>query len=218
MEVLGFSSTSPANMVLQHLRRHGQATIKELEGVLGVSTTAVREHLAHLQSHSLVTSNTVRYGPGRPRLVYTLTEKAQRLFPKHYDLLINLLLQEIATQEGLAKVEHLLQRISTRLAQEYSDRMNANDIEERLTELRRCLESQGIASDVQPSGDGIRIFSCPYLDVANEHNEVCEMEKNMLEQILGKKVVQEHSILAGDHHCCFHVNSGDKEEEKQTHE
>jgi DeoR family transcriptional regulator, suf operon transcriptional repressor len=205
MEVFGLTSTSPANIVLRHLRRHGQATIKELEGVLGVSTTAVREHLAHLQSHALVTSNAVRYGPGRPRLVYTLTDKAQRLFPKNYDLLINLLLQEIASEEGAEKVEHLLQRISTRLAEDYTDRMKSDDIQERLAELRARLEDQGIVSEVQPTGNGISIFSCPYLAVAHEHTEVCSMERRMVEHVLGKKVVQEHSILEGDHHCCFIV-------------
>ncbi len=205
MEVLGFPSTSPASTILQYLRRNGQATIKDLECVLGVSTTAVREHLAHLQSQAFVSTSTKRYGPGRPRLVYTLTDKAQRLFPKNYDLLIHLLLQEIATEEGMQKVEHLLHRVSMRLASDYADRMSGEDIQDRLAELRTKLEAQGIPSDIQPSGTGIRLFSCPYHNVAQSHMEVCEMEKQMVEQVLGKKVVQEHSILEGDHHCCFHV-------------
>jgi predicted ArsR family transcriptional regulator len=207
MEVLGFSSTSSASIILQHLRRHGQATIKDLEGVLGVSSTAVREHLAHLQSQALVSPSTVRSGPGRPRLVYALTDKAQRLFPKHYDLLIHLLLQEIASAEGRHKVEHLLQRVSLRLANDYADHMSSADIHIRLTELRTKLEAQGIPVEVQPSGDGIRIFSCPYHNVAQSHSEVCDMEKQMLEQVLGQKVVQGHSLLEGDHHCCFHIGA-----------
>ncbi len=207
MEVIGFPPTSPASTILQYLRRHGQATIKDLEGVLGVSTTAVREHLAHLQSQVLVSTSTMRYGPGRPRLVYTLTDKAQKLFPKHYDLLINLMLQEIAAEEGMEKVEQLLQRVSMRLASEYSNRINGADVHERLAELRAKLEAQGIPSEVQPSGDGIRIFSCPFHDVAQEHAEVCTMERQMLEQVLGKKVVQGHSMLEGHHHCCFNVDN-----------
>jgi len=209
MEVLGFPTMSPASIVLQHLRRHGQATIKELEHVLGVSTTAVREHLSHLQSQGLVTNSTMRYGPGRPRLVYTLTDKAQKLFPKHYDLLINMLLQEISSAEGMEKVEQLLQRVSARLADEYSDRVSADDLQARLFELRTMLEDKGIPSEVQPSGSGIRIFSCPYLDVAQEHTEVCSMERQMFEQVLGGKMTQEHSILNGHHHCCFNVEDTD---------
>lgn len=207
MEVIGFPDTSPASIVLQHIRRHGQTTIKDLEEVLGVSTTAVREHLAHLQSLGLLATGTMRYGPGRPRLVYTLTGRAQKLFPRHYDLLLNLLLQEIASQEGLQRVESLLERVSTRLASEYAERVSAADIEDRLNELRSTLEAQGIPSEVQPSGDGITIFSCPYFDVVHDHGEVCVMERQMLEQVLGEKVVQGQSIRDGDHRCCFHVGT-----------
>lgn len=210
MEVIGFPDTSPASTVLKHLRRHGKATIKELEGVLGVSTTAVREHLSHLQSQGLVTNSTMRYGPGRPRLVYTLTDKAQKLFPKHYDLLINVLLQEISAEEGMTRVEELLQRVSNRLARDYADRVSSHDIQERLSELRLMLEAKGIPSEVQPTGSGIRIFSCPYFDVAQEHAEVCTMERQMIEKVLGEKMVQEHSMLDGHHHCCFNVEETDK--------
>ncbi len=216
MEVIGFPSTSPASLILQHLGRQGQTTIKELEGVLGVSTTAVREHLAHLQSQGLIATSTVRYGPGRPRLLYTLTDKAQRLFPKHYDLLINLLLHEIAASDGISKVEQLLERVSTRLASDYTDRIRSEDIHVRLHELRHMLEDQGIPSDVQPEGTGLRILSCPFFGVAQEHAEVCAMERQMIEQVLGEKVQQEHSIRDGHHHCCFFVREPDETHKEHT--
>lgn len=211
MEVIGLQDTSPASIVLQYIRRHGQATIKDLERVLEVSTTAVREHLAHLQSYGLLATSTLRYGPGRPRLVYTLTDKAQRLFPKNYDLLIHLLLQELSSEGGMERVEQLLERVSSRLANEYAERISATEREERLKELRVSLESQGIPSEVQPSGDGITIFSCPYFDVAQEHAEVCTMDRQMLERVLGEKMIQAHSIREGHHHCRFNVH--DKEQE-----
>lgn len=207
MEVLGFSSTSPAGTILQYLQRNGQASIKELEDVLGVSTTAVREHLAHLHAEGLISTSTVRRGPGRPHFVYSLTNKAQNLFPKHYDLLINLLLHEIAAEEGREKVDKLLERVSNRLAKEYADRMNGEDVQARLVELRSMLESRGIPAEIHQSGDGLQIFSCPYFDVAQEHAEVCTMERQMLEQLLGEKITLKDSIRDGHHHCSFFVNN-----------
>jgi predicted ArsR family transcriptional regulator len=210
MEIIGFRDTSPARLILQFIQRQGQATIKELEDVLGVSTTAVREHLSHLYANGLVTSHSVRHGPGRPRLVYTLTDKAQTLFPKQYELLINLLLQEIAIQEGAHRVEQLLERVGKRLASEYSERISEDDVRIRLDELRTMLETRGIAAELQPSGEGLKILSCPFLDVAQEHGEVCTMERQMIEQVLGEEVVLERSIRDGHHHCCFHLNKPEK--------
>jgi predicted ArsR family transcriptional regulator len=205
MEIIGFRDTSPARLILQYIQRQGQATIKELEDVLGVSTTAVREHLSHLYANGLVTSHSVRHGPGRPRLVYTLTDKAQALFPKQYELLINLLLQEIAVQEGTHRVEQLLERVGARLAEEYTERISEEDIKVRLDELRTMLETRGIAAELQPSGEGIKILSCPFLDVAQEHGEVCAMEQQMIEQVLGEEVTLDNSIRDGHYHCCFNL-------------
>src|ERR1051325_8826414 len=114
-----YTNESPAGKILAHLQRHGEATVRELEEVLQVSTTAVREHLTHLQARELVATRLVRHGPGRPHLVYFLTPKAQSLFPKHYDTLVNLLLREIAGQEGPERLQVILDAVGARLAEEY---------------------------------------------------------------------------------------------------
>lgn len=207
MQNIGLPISHSASLILNHLQRHGQATIKQLEDVLGVSTTAVREHLAHLQAENLVAITTVRNGPGRPRFVYKLTKKAQSLFPKQYDLLMNLLLQEIAAEGGTRQVDFLLERVSKRLAEEYADRMSGIDVQARLLELRKMLESQGIPAEVRQADDALHIFACPYLDVAQEHAAVCTMERHMLEQVVGKKMRLENSIRDGHHHCRFVINS-----------
>src|SRR4051812_17073932 len=116
MTATPYINESPASKIMAHLQRHGEATVKELEEVLDVSTTAVREHLTHLQAKDLVATKLVRYGPGRPRLVYFLTPKAQSQFPKQYDILVNLLLREIAGQEGPDRLQLILDAVAERLA------------------------------------------------------------------------------------------------------
>ncbi|MCG8349561.1 MAG: winged helix-turn-helix transcriptional regulator [Chloroflexales bacterium] len=206
MTFLGFSSNSSAGIILHYLQRHGQATIKDLEGALGISTTAVREHLANLQAEGLIATNTVRRGPGRPYFVYTLTDKAQSLLPKQYDQLINMLLREIVSVEGEEKVEQLLERVSKRLASQYAGQISGEDIRARLDALRATFEAKGIPAEVQQAGDGIKIFACPYYDVAQEHPAVCAMERQMLEDILGEKINLEGSIREGHHNCRFVIS------------
>ncbi|MBX0328503.1 DeoR family transcriptional regulator [Oscillochloris sp. ZM17-4] len=202
---IGFAPESGAGKIVEHLQRHGEGTVKDFAALLEVSATAVREHLVHLQADGLVVARAERRGPGRPRLVYCLSEKAQSLFPKQYDRLISLLLRELIALEGADRVDQILDRVSQRLAGEYADRMQGTDIGARLGELRRLLEQRGVPAEVAPEGDGIRLFACPYYDVAHMHPQVCSMERQMIEYVLGEKLDLQNSIREGAHSCSFTV-------------
>ena len=72
---------SPRAEVLRIIQRAGSASIKELEASTGVTTTAVREQVAHLLHEELIQATRVRGEVGRPYYVYSLTAKAHELFP-----------------------------------------------------------------------------------------------------------------------------------------
>lgn len=205
MTTLGYSATSAPALILQYLQRNNTATVKELAALLGVSTTAVRDHLVHLQAEQLVDVRAERHGPGRPRLVYTLSEKAQARFPKQYDRLINGLLRELIALEGPDKLDALLERVSRRLANEYVDHMAGTGIEARLGELSQLLEQRGVPAEVVEAGDGLRLFACPFYEIAYDHPEVCSMERQMIEYVLGEKLDVASSIREGGHACAFVV-------------
>lgn len=209
MMVIGYAAASAAGQILQHLQRNGEATVKELAALLGVSATAARDHLVHLQAEGLIEARSERYGPGRPRLVYTLSEQARSRFPKQYDRLITGLLRELIALEGPDKVGQLLERVSRRLADEYSDRMAGTGMEERLGELRGLLELRGVPAEVAEGGDGISLFACPFYDIAQDHPEVCSMERQMIEYVVGEKLALESTIREGAHTCRFVVRTGD---------
>ncbi|MDW8147038.1 MAG: DeoR family transcriptional regulator [Roseiflexaceae bacterium] len=204
MTLAQYTENSPAGKILTYLRRHGEATIKDLEELLGISTTAVREHLAHLEAKGLLATRQARGGPGRPRLVYSLTLRAEDLFPKEYDTLVTLLLREIASREGKERLNALLEAVGQRLAEEYRGQVVGNDVEERLARLRVTLEARGIPVEVTPDG-AIQVFACPYHDVAREHAGVCTMERRMLEQVLGERVEIEGTIREGRRSCHFQI-------------
>ncbi len=199
------ANESPTGKILAHLQRHGEATVKDLEDVLNVSTTAVREHLTHLQARELVATRLVRRGPGRPHLAYFLTTKAQGLFPKQYDTLVNLLLREIVGREGPERLEVILDAVAARLAEEYGAQISGAELSERLATLRGALEARGIPAEIQPSGESFELFACPYLDVAQEHASLCTMERRMLEQLLGEHLLLEGTIREGHRSCHFTV-------------
>src|ERR1044071_9897040 len=143
-----YPADTPAGKILDYLQRHGEATVKDLEELMGISTTAVREHLTHLQAKELVATRLVRRGPGRPHLVYFLTPKAQSQFPKQYDTLVNMLLREIAGQEGPERLQVILDAVGARLAEEYGAQISGAELSERLAALHSALEARGIPAEV----------------------------------------------------------------------
>jgi DeoR family suf operon transcriptional repressor len=210
MATMGYAPESGPAKIVEYLQRNAEGTVKDFAALLEVSATAVREHLVHLQADGMVVARAERRGPGRPRLIYGLSEKAQSLFPKQYDRLISLLLRELIALEGTDKVDQILDRVSQRLAVEYADRMQGTDVSARLGELRRLLEQRGVPAEVAPAGDGIRLFACPYYDVAHLHPQVCSMERQMIEYVLGEKLELQNSIREGAHSCVFTLREGEE--------
>jgi DeoR family transcriptional regulator, suf operon transcriptional repressor len=203
MTVMPYGPGTQAGKILVYLQRHGEATVREFEELLGISTTAVREHLTHLEAKELLATRLARSGPGRPRLVYFLTARAHELFPKQYDTLITLLMREIASRQGPEQLQVLLDAVAWRLAEEYSGQLDGVDLAERLEQLRVALEARGIPAEVQDAGAGFRVFACPFLDVAQEHAAVCAMERRMLERVLGEPIQLEGTIREGRRSCHF---------------
>src|SRR5215213_6230424 len=92
--------SGPGRQILEFLQRKRSATIKELEDLLGVTTTAVRQHLVPLQADGYVERQTIPSGVGRPAHAYLITAKARELFACHCDDLALTLLEEVYALEG----------------------------------------------------------------------------------------------------------------------
>ncbi len=206
--------SSPAWRIIEYLQRHSSATVKELEQVLGITTTAVRQHLQTLQAEGYVDRRPVHSGVGRPHYVYVATEAARRLFACHCDDLAVTLLEEMLAQEGPQKVAHLLQRVSTRLADRYAPEVTATDLRRRVEQMAQALGAQGVLAEVQQKeGETIvlRTYNCPYYDLAQEHREICAMDQAMMQQVLGSDVSLQACMLDGNGGCAFVIAPNEAE-------
>jgi DeoR family suf operon transcriptional repressor len=198
---------SPAGQILKLLQQQGALSIKEIETALGVTTTAVRQQLTVLQVEGLVSTTMVREKRGRPHAVYSLSDKGQALFAQGYEDLALVLLKEVLGLEQPESVRQLLQRVSTRLGEQYAEQMNGAALAERLQALVSVLEQRGITSKIEEE-DSVFVlteYGCPYYGLAREHREVCGMELEAIEQALGSEVTLCHSQLDGHHGCQFQV-------------
>lgn len=207
------SEGSPRAEVLRLIQRQGSASIKDLEAALGVTTTAVREQVAHLLHEGFLQATRVRGDIGRPYYVYALTTKAQELFPKDYATLAILLLEETLAMHGPEGLRTLLNRVSRRMAEKFEDQTQGKELQQKLLGLVAALGDAGMEISMLPVEGRVDDFvlktaTCPYFDVARNHREICDMEQEMMADLLGPGVgvTLSRCLIDGEQACEFHVS------------
>lgn len=209
MSIGSQNSSTPAGQLLEHLLRNGAATIKDLEQGLGVTATAVRQQLANLTAEGLVTVSQDRQGVGRPRNVYTPTQRAYGLFACYCDDLALSLIGELLETDGADKLRLLLDRVGNKLGSEYARQIQAEAVGDRVRELSLLLDRRGVMVDFEETSEGVIVlneYSCPYHELASVHRDVCEMERNAFSRALRADVVLGNCIQDGHHSCQFLVS------------
>lgn len=193
--------------ILGYLHQRGEATVKELAQLLGLTATGVRQHLTILERDGLIEAHEVRGHVGRPAYVYALTDRADSLFPKNYAMLTNLLLEEVRTMAGAEALQQLLRRVSARMAERYADRVDGKGLSERVQATAGVLRELGCEVDVRQQGDEFFIHqcTCPYPKVAKRHSAVCALEVDFVQRMTGSDARLVTSLLRGDRACAYRV-------------
>ena len=193
--------------ILDYLRRQGRATVKELDAHLGLTSTGVRQHLTVLEREGLVEAQEERGHVGRPALVYRLNAKGDALYPKKYDQLANVLLEEVREQAGSQALQTLLRRAAGRFAQPYQGRLEGKPLADRVDEAARIIRERGSEADcVREGGDWlIRQFTCPFPQVAGQNSCVCALDVEFVRQLVGADARLTTSLLRGDQACTFRI-------------
>ncbi|MDA2915897.1 MarR family transcriptional regulator [Nitrospinae bacterium AH_259_B05_G02_I21] len=207
MDSTALQKPSPAEALMRELKRHGTMTIKELEGALGVTRTAVRQQLEALQAKGLVERTVERHGVGRPKGLYSLTAEGGKLFAREYEALLWGVLDELQAAEGETKVRDLLGRVSQKMADAYGPLPVGQSLADRLASLAERLTRRGHVTDVHPTPEGytLRMYSCPYQELVTTHPAICEMERSMFDALLQSRVELDRCILDGQETYCTYT-------------
>ncbi|HEX8097970.1 MAG TPA: helix-turn-helix domain-containing protein, partial [Pyrinomonadaceae bacterium] len=98
------------------LLRGATCSVEELAGRLDLTDNAVRAHLLTLERDGLVRQTGVRRGARKPHFTYSLTQEAERLFPKAYDLLLNQLIAVLKCRLSQEEIDNVLREVGRSLA------------------------------------------------------------------------------------------------------
>jgi len=195
--------------IIEFLKEKKQATVDELATAIDLTPMAVRYHLNVLQADNLIEAFAVRRqsGPGRPQQIYKLTDAADDLFPEDYRTLTDYLLDEVSVRLGKREMCDLFNGMAHRLAAEAPASKENQSFEDRLEEVTDYLSDKGFSVCWHPDGDSylIHAYSCPYRQIARNHNEICLLDKQIITRMLNTTPARIACLVSGDDHCTYRV-------------
>lgn len=175
--------------VLARLREaDGPLSVRQLASQTGLHVNTARFHLDGLVDDGLAErAAEARDVPGRPRILYTA--RAEAPGPRSYRLLAEMLTGLVASlnDAGPAAVEagqawgrHLVDRPAP---------SQPVDADGAMRRLNRVLESIGFQAEVRhsPSATEVRLYHCPFREVAERHTEVvCAIHLGLMQGALAE--------------------------------
>lgn len=190
--------------ILEHLHHSEGGDIQSLCELLGVTRTAVRQRISRLENAGIIVSELQSQSRGRPRLRYRVTAEGLHELGENYRDLAVVLWKAIAGFEDPEIRAILIQRVQNSLADRFRQELAASDsVDERLDQLAEEMKSSGFNIESDHSG-GLHILretSCPFPMLADVDEAICQIEREVLQQVLGTPV-EFRSRCRDGHGCC----------------
>jgi len=205
-----FFQTTRGKIVAALRRRHSASAV-DLADEFGLSPNAIRQQLLTLERDGYVVEHSVRRGPTKPTLEFSLTPSAEVLFPQQYDKMLNAVLKEVKDTFGTAALDPVFAKLGERAAAKYREKLHAPDVKGRIHELASLLRENGVEAEVVESPDGtleLREHNCPYAQTVGEHPEVCSIIHAVFRDAVEVTPKHVESIATGGDVCRFEVPPG----------
>ncbi|HVS49676.1 MAG TPA: helix-turn-helix domain-containing protein [Candidatus Dormibacteraeota bacterium] len=193
--------------VLELLRRKGRLSAETVASDLGVTPNAVRQHLSNLEREGFVVSHPERSGRGRPSLLFSLTERADSVFPKRYGQLATMVLQEVQQMGGPEALDEVFSRVAARHADAIQPALEGLDFDEKVRRVVVWIGRAGTLAEQTETSEGVKvtIHNCPFRNTALKFPQVCTITPHLMSRLLGTAVSQADSIHRHDPYCSFVV-------------
>ncbi len=206
---------SSRERILAHLKRRPGTDVEALAQSLNLAPMTIRQHLARMQGEGLLVAESERRPTGRPAHVYSLTPNGDDQFPKAYDRLAALLLQEVTTLDagdiaGLSQADKrtlVMRRMAERAAAPYLERLRRMDGRERALAAAEIMQEESGFVEVESSEDGlaVRDYNCIYGRVAQANDDLCTFHTAYAGRLMGAPVELTSCQFSGAEACCFRV-------------
>lgn len=202
LEIIGQRQRAMLNLLLEH---KAGLTIDQITASLGITRSAVREHLGALERDRLVAPGAFAVSTGgRPGRRYALTPKGVAIFPKQYDLMARMLLQALTQHLGAGKAEGALRDLGVKLAAQLKARIPSSKLPERTRAVAELMKELGYEASVADSAEPtIEALNCVYHELAQRDQAVCALDVSLIEALADANIEHRACMARGDNACVF---------------
>jgi DeoR family transcriptional regulator, suf operon transcriptional repressor len=199
--------------LILNLLLESSKTAGEIADKLKIQKSAIRTHLESLQTEQSVRSYFKIERLGRPRKVYELTEIGRELFPRRYDIVLSLILQEIESTKGHEYMKKIIESIADNIAYDIHEKIkkSSSTIEESISILNSVSNELGFMSSFHKEDNNSTTYSiisrnCIVHKTAIKHQDaICHglhdrIIQKSLDGKINAKVQLKECIALGDRH------------------
>ncbi|HEX7964144.1 MAG TPA: MarR family transcriptional regulator [Gammaproteobacteria bacterium] len=196
-------------LIMQFIKRQGEATAGEVAEHLGVTREGARQQLQLLEAEGWIArcGHQAAEGAGRPAVSFQITPAGDHMFPKNYDALSMTLVDAVADQLGQEALVKLLASITEQQVRLWEPRLAGKTLPERIKALKGIYFEEDPHTSVRKDARGYTLVerNCPFLNVAMRRPQLCSITLNTLTRLLGVRVVRDERFQDGDRRCVFRV-------------
>lgn len=198
---------STREKIMRTLLAYPGSTINELAQAVGINGISVRHHLTALEAEDLIKSSEERHGVGRPRLIYSLTEKGIEIFPTSYLRLTQRIMKTLSNLMPSESMHALFEEIGSEIAKPYENNLEDKSLDERLQIIQTVLTNEGFIVEVKKNDNSFTLtnLSCPYYRIGLDHPVVCTIDHTVITRLSGTAIKVVSCIYDGSNKCIYKI-------------
>ena len=203
-------SKNQQNILNKLLKENSGLTADELVVQVGITKTAIKEHLNILLSLGFIQFDDEKGAVGRPRRKYFISETGRETFPRQYSWLSTQMLELLSDSMDKKFISQFMTNLADRVCEglEGFDFVNEKQSMEKLIALMNELGYQArIASPLKNNKATLEAFNCVYHKVAQAHPGLCQFDIRLIQNATHMNVKLESCIARGGSSCRFCLNS-----------
>ena len=199
------------------LKQRSGLSIDEIASTLTISRNAIQQHFVSLETDAYIAAGEPRKTAGRPVQTYVLTNKGINHFPKQYAWFSEMILSDLKETLGSDGFSKYMRKLGLTLAQSLLPQFEGKTTTERTEMLIDIMQELGFQANLPTHKQGyIHAHNCIYHDLAQKHEEICELDKILISTLMNKNVELVECMAKKDNICCFKVQKASPLSKKQA--